>query len=254
MNRREFLGVLAAAASSGLPAQGLAAPTDLRSAAREAWIYCLPLIETARVRAHVRRVCAERARRRRHQCVHSLSRSGDARRAPGDFAERGHALFARLCRSGERTGDGHSSRDRQAILLASSHGHVHQQFRGHRHADDRRRRRRVRARWTARRCSRRRDPGAHAVDLGSCPHRRERTGGNGDRSQDSRRDRAQGQSGATAGRVRAEAIRVGRIFFKRVGASRGEPAACGRRGGDRAHRAARSWPLAELRSRQVHRR
>jgi hypothetical protein len=52
MNRREFLGVLAAAASSGLPAQGLAAPTDLRSAAREAWIYCLPLIETARVRAH----------------------------------------------------------------------------------------------------------------------------------------------------------------------------------------------------------
>ena len=52
MNRREFLSVLAAAASSGLPAQGLAAPTDLRSAAREAWIYCLPLIETARVRAH----------------------------------------------------------------------------------------------------------------------------------------------------------------------------------------------------------
>jgi hypothetical protein len=52
MNRREFLGVLAAAASSSLPAQGLAAPTDLRSAAREAWIYCLPLIETARVRAH----------------------------------------------------------------------------------------------------------------------------------------------------------------------------------------------------------
>jgi hypothetical protein len=52
MNRREFLGALAAAASSGLPAQGLAAPTDLRSAAREAWIYCLPLIETARVRAH----------------------------------------------------------------------------------------------------------------------------------------------------------------------------------------------------------
>src|SRR5262249_10261427 len=30
--------------------QGLAAPSDLRSAAREAWIYCLPLIETARMR------------------------------------------------------------------------------------------------------------------------------------------------------------------------------------------------------------
>ena len=52
MNRRKFLGVFAAAASSGLPTQGLAAPTELRSAAREAWIYCLPLIETARVRAH----------------------------------------------------------------------------------------------------------------------------------------------------------------------------------------------------------
>ena len=51
MNRREFLGVLAAAASSGLPTQGTAA-TDLRSAASEAWIFCLPLIETARVRAH----------------------------------------------------------------------------------------------------------------------------------------------------------------------------------------------------------
>jgi hypothetical protein len=49
MNRREFLGALAAASGS-LPMQGLAAPTDLRSAARDAWIYCLPLIETARVR------------------------------------------------------------------------------------------------------------------------------------------------------------------------------------------------------------
>ena len=214
MNRREFLGVLAAAASSGLPAQGLAAPTDLRSAAREAWIYCLPLIETARVRAHAARVCAERERRRRHQCLHSLSRSGDARRAPGDFAERGHALFARLCRFGKRTGDGHSSRDRQAILLASSHGHVHQQFRGHRHADERRRRRRVHARWTARRCSRRRDPDAHAVDLGSCPHRRERTGGNGDRSQDSRRDRAKGQSCATAGLVRCRGNPHGANIFQ----------------------------------------
>jgi hypothetical protein len=49
MNRREFLGALVAASGS-LPMQGLAAPTDLRSAAREAWIYCLPLIESARVR------------------------------------------------------------------------------------------------------------------------------------------------------------------------------------------------------------
>jgi hypothetical protein len=50
MNRREFLGALAAA-SGNLPMQGLAAPTDLRSAAREAWLFCLPLIESARVRA-----------------------------------------------------------------------------------------------------------------------------------------------------------------------------------------------------------
>ena len=49
MNRRGFLGVLAAATGS-LPTQGLAAPPDLRSAAREAWIYCLPLMETARMR------------------------------------------------------------------------------------------------------------------------------------------------------------------------------------------------------------
>ena len=49
MNRREFLGVLAAAV---LPMRGLAAPADLRSAVREAWLFCLPLIESARVRAH----------------------------------------------------------------------------------------------------------------------------------------------------------------------------------------------------------
>jgi len=51
MNRREFFGVIAAATSS-LPLQGVAAETDLRSAAYDAWIYCLLLIETARMRAH----------------------------------------------------------------------------------------------------------------------------------------------------------------------------------------------------------
>ncbi len=51
MNRREFFGVVAAAASN-LPLRGVAAETDLRSAAHAAWIYCLPLIESARTRAH----------------------------------------------------------------------------------------------------------------------------------------------------------------------------------------------------------
>lgn len=50
MNRREVHGIIAGAAN-GLPRPGLAAPT-LISAAREAWLYCLPLIETARMRAH----------------------------------------------------------------------------------------------------------------------------------------------------------------------------------------------------------
>ncbi len=51
MNRREFFGVIAAT-TTGLPLPGLAAAPDLRSAAHDAWIYCLPLIETARTRAH----------------------------------------------------------------------------------------------------------------------------------------------------------------------------------------------------------
>jgi hypothetical protein len=52
VNRRKFLSVLAAAAGSGLPSRALTASADLRSAAREAWIFCAPLIESARVRAH----------------------------------------------------------------------------------------------------------------------------------------------------------------------------------------------------------
>src|SRR5215469_5414538 len=50
MNRRKFLAALASAASVK-PLQGFAASSDLSAVAQEAWAYCLPLIETARVRA-----------------------------------------------------------------------------------------------------------------------------------------------------------------------------------------------------------
>jgi len=49
VNRRELLAGLVTVAS-GRPMQARSAITDLRSAAREAWIYSLPLIELARVR------------------------------------------------------------------------------------------------------------------------------------------------------------------------------------------------------------
>jgi hypothetical protein len=51
LNRRDFMRVLGLSALSG-STKALAAPTDLRAASREAWLFALPLIESARVRAN----------------------------------------------------------------------------------------------------------------------------------------------------------------------------------------------------------
>ena len=52
MNRRGFVSRGAAlTALSAVPGRGLADPDDLRAAAREAWLYGLPLVEAARLRA-----------------------------------------------------------------------------------------------------------------------------------------------------------------------------------------------------------
>jgi hypothetical protein len=51
MHRREFLAALAAAAGAAAAPAWAGEPLGLRDAAREAWLYCLPLIEMAQVRA-----------------------------------------------------------------------------------------------------------------------------------------------------------------------------------------------------------
>jgi hypothetical protein len=228
MNRREFLGVLAAGASSGLPAHGLAAPTDLRSAAREAWIYCLPLIETARVRAHGAEYAPSASGGDGiNAFIHYRGLATPAERLVTSpnvdtvyslaFVDLGNGpATVTLPATGERYLSLHLMdmyTNSFAVLGARTIGKGSGAFMlvGPRDA----------APVGAIRAP---TPWIWALV---------RIGVNGPgemeiihKIQDGISLKA--QSGTIAGLVRAEAIRMGRIFFQRVGASRGEPAACGR--------------------------
>jgi hypothetical protein len=153
------------------------APGDLRTAARDAWIFCLPLIEVAWVRT----LAGVRAWRSgtginsffppARACNRGPPPGAECRRA-----ERRYALFVCLYRFGKWSRNRHPSSDRRAIYLSSAYRHVHEYFRRAQRQDHRLRRRHFHSRRSARRSSGWRCAVAHGVGVGHRSDRREWTG------------------------------------------------------------------------------